>query len=91
MDGKVLVTSSCATVGKGKATSLHLVFSRGETAGIKAYFLARGIHIYTISKPVALIDFAEKGIESVIRVSPHYYNTTEEIDVFLQAVDEWIR
>ena len=27
-----------------------------------------------------MIDMDEKGTESALRISPHYYNTTEEID-----------
>ncbi len=34
-----------------------------------------------------LIDFAEKGVDWVIRISPHYFNTTEELDVLCKILD----
>lgn len=52
----------------------------------KQYFKDKGINVYTISKSAAAIDFAEKGIDWVVRVSSHYYNTEKEIDLLLEAV-----
>jgi selenocysteine lyase/cysteine desulfurase len=37
-----------------------------------------------------LIDMAEKKAESALRVSPHYYNTLEEIDAAIEALNEII-
>jgi selenocysteine lyase/cysteine desulfurase len=36
----------------------------------------------------ATIDFAEKHVEWALRVSPHYYNTYEEIDALVEALQE---
>jgi selenocysteine lyase/cysteine desulfurase len=38
-----------------------------------------------------LLDMTDKGVESAVRFSPHYYNTTEELDAAVEAVDEIIR
>ncbi len=57
-------------------------FSKEQTL---KYFHDRKINIYATSKSSALLD---KGVEWVLRVSPHYYNTVEEIETFLQAVSE---
>lgn len=38
---------------------------------------------------VARIDFPKKGVEWVLRVSPHYYNTVEEIDQLIDALRAW--
>lgn len=35
-----------------------------------------------------LIDMAEKGAESALRLSPHYYNTLEEVDAVIEALHE---
>jgi selenocysteine lyase/cysteine desulfurase len=53
---------------------------------IKKYFYDKGINIYTIAKNSAIIDFTEKEIEWVVRVSPHYYNTETEIHTFIDAL-----
>ena len=36
----------------------------------------------------ALIDMAEKHAESAVRLSPHYYNTLEEVDAAVEALRE---
>ncbi len=36
----------------------------------------------------AVIDFQEKGVEWALRVSPHYYNTKEEIDRLVEVVSK---
>jgi len=36
-------------------------------------------------KNYALLDFTEKNVPWVLRVSPHYYNTTDEIDSFIDS------
>lgn len=35
-----------------------------------------------------LIDFTSKGVDWALRVSPHYFNTEEEIDIFIQTLTE---
>jgi selenocysteine lyase/cysteine desulfurase len=37
-----------------------------------------------------LIDMAEKGAASALRLSPHYYNTLEEVDAAAEALEEII-
>lgn len=58
-----------------------------ETAA-KAYFKEKKINIHTTPKTSALIDFKEKQVEWAVRVSPHYYNTEQELDTFVAAVWE---
>jgi selenocysteine lyase/cysteine desulfurase len=52
----------------------------------KNHFSRSGINIYIMTKVSAVIDFAEKDIEWVVRVSPHYYNTENEIDRFIEVL-----
>ena len=54
----------------------------------KQYFSSKGINIYTTPKSSALIDYEEKGIDWTVRVSPHYYNTEDEIGKFIEAVKQ---
>lgn len=39
---------------------------------------------------VAIIDFGRKGVEGVLRISPHYYNTEAEADQLVAALQEII-
>ena len=48
----------------------------------------RGINTSPSLGWVGLLDFAEKGVSSALRVSPHYYNTAEEVDVLVGAIEE---
>ena len=73
---------------KGKQQCSIITFSiqnRNEMA-TKKYFTDNKINIYTTSKTSAIIDFAQKNVEWVVRVSPHYYNTDKEIDTFVEKV-----
>lgn len=50
--------------------------------------LRRKINVVPSFRNFAVIDFDEKGVEWAIRVSPHYYNTFEEVDLLIKAVEE---
>lgn len=45
-----------------------------------------GINTSSLSLESAVLDFQEKGVEGAIRISPHYYNTVEEVDAAVEAV-----
>lgn len=36
----------------------------------------------------ATLDFEKKGVEWILRISPHYYNTIEEIDFLIEKLSE---
>jgi selenocysteine lyase/cysteine desulfurase len=60
---------------------------QGHTpAGASQYFSDAGINVYTIATSAAIIDFQQKNIDWVVRVSPHYYNTEKEIDRFIDLL-----
>ena len=37
-----------------------------------------------------LLDFTEKGTTSALRISPHYYNTEDEVDAVISSLREII-
>jgi len=51
---------------------------------------ARGINTTGQARIDAIIDYAEKGIDGSLRISPHYFNTEEELSTFVNALDEII-
>ena len=57
---------------------------------IVAELLKRKINVVPSFRNFAVIDFDEKGVKWAIRASPHYYNTFEEIDLFIEAMKEII-
>jgi len=52
--------------------------------------LKRKINAVPSYRAFGIIDFDEKGVKWAIRASPHYYNTVEEIDIFIDAIKEII-
>jgi selenocysteine lyase/cysteine desulfurase len=74
--------------GKEKASIITFSVSGKSPDEVKKYFYAQNINMNTVSRTSAIYDFAEKELEWVARVSPHYYNTEEEIDIFLDALDK---
>ena len=62
-----------------------------EAVGTTATNLKKALSSVKINTSVsprggALIDFTRKGVQEALRISPHYYNTTDEIDVFADAL-----
>ena len=48
----------------------------------------RGINSSVSERQHALYDFTQKGVESALRLSPHYYNTEDEVDEVAAAIEE---
>lgn len=44
------------------------------------------VYFSIASKASALIDFKKKGVDSAVRLSPHYFNTIEEIDTVCDLI-----
>ena len=49
-----------------------------------------GINTSHTGRDSAIFDFEEKGVEQVLRLSPHYYNTEEEIVAFIDTLSRLI-
>lgn len=54
---------------------------------IKALMAGRGINVQVASVVHTRLDLAHRGIDTTVRVSPHYYNTEAEIDLFLNTLE----
>jgi selenocysteine lyase/cysteine desulfurase len=59
-----------------------------DTREIKLALRARGINTSSPHREDAVIDMDEKGASSALRISPHYYNTRQEIDTAVEALEE---
>jgi selenocysteine lyase/cysteine desulfurase len=62
-----------------------------DAAAVKLALRARGINTSAADREDAVIDMDEKGTRSALRVSPHYYNTADEIDAAVAALAELLR
>jgi selenocysteine lyase/cysteine desulfurase len=59
-----------------------------DAAEIKLALRARRINTSSPDRSDAVIDMDEKGAASALRLSPHYYNTREEIDTAVGVLAE---
>ena len=55
---------------------------------IKLALRQRGINTSSPEREDAVIDMDEKRASSALRISPHYYNTKEEVDLAIDALEE---
>ncbi len=53
---------------------------RRHAAELVSSLAEAGISTHVTMRDYAVLDFDDKGVESAVRVSPHYYNTEEEIE-----------
>ncbi|HEX2249527.1 MAG TPA: aminotransferase class V-fold PLP-dependent enzyme [Gemmatimonadales bacterium] len=61
----------------------------GRNAGeVKLALRSRGINTSSPEREDAVIDMDQKSATSALRISPHYYNTKEEIDLFIEALGD---
>jgi selenocysteine lyase/cysteine desulfurase len=59
-----------------------------DSKDIKLALRSRGINTSSPQREDAVIDMDEKRASSALRISPHYYNTKEEIDLAVDALRE---
>lgn len=62
-----------------------------NAAAVKLALRARGINTSSPAREDAVIDMDEKRAASALRISPHYYNTADEIDTALAALAEVLK
>jgi selenocysteine lyase/cysteine desulfurase len=77
--------------GIEKASSVTFYVADSTPEYIVQELRKRKINVVASYRAYGLIDFDEKGVDWVIRVSPHYYNTVSEIDIFIEALKEIIK
>ncbi len=58
---------------------------------VKLALRARGINTSSPGRVDAVIDMDQKGAASALRISPHYYNTADEIDAAVEGLAEVLR
>jgi selenocysteine lyase/cysteine desulfurase len=52
---------------------------------------ARGINTSSQSRIHAVLDYDDKGVDGALRMSPHYFNTAEDLDALVGALEELVR
>jgi selenocysteine lyase/cysteine desulfurase len=93
MREKLTTIDKVKVLDKGPEVSGLVTFtvSGSEPKYIVEELLKRKINVVPSYRAFGVIDFDEKGVEWAIRASPHYYNTMNEIGIFLESIREIIR
>ncbi|MFG3053356.1 aminotransferase class V-fold PLP-dependent enzyme [Kitasatospora sp. NPDC048239] len=74
--------------GPAPAALVTLAVERAQPRPFKAALDARGINSALSFREFAQFDFADKDVQWCLRLSPHYYNTEDEVDTVAGAVAE---
>ena len=79
---KIKDTSDIALMDKGMYLSniITLYHPKWEIAKLMAILDANNVYYSIARKSMAFLDFAQKGVDWALRLSPHYFNTIEEMD-----------
>lgn len=62
-----------------------------DPASLVQSLRAQGINTSLSMRDYAILDFDDQGVEAAVRISPHYYNTEEEIEAVVAGVAELTR
>jgi len=62
-----------------------------DAADLKLRLRERGINTSSSDRDDGVLDMDEKRATTVLRFSPHYYNTTDELAAAVEVLGELIR
>jgi len=74
--------------GRDKCAIVTAMFEGRDAREIVNELKARKINTTSSLKWYGLLDFSSRGVEAALRISPHYYNTEEEVDAALAGIRE---
>ena len=69
--------------GAERSAIVTIATAGHDPARLTSSLRVQGINTSLSTRDYAVLDFDDKGVEAAVRVSPHYYNTEEEIDAFV--------
>jgi selenocysteine lyase/cysteine desulfurase len=74
--------------GRERCAIVTFTVARRPAEVVHAELGRRGINSSVSYRDYALYDFTEKAVDACVRLSPHYYNTEEEVGTVIAAVRE---
>lgn len=77
--------------GSQKCAIVSLAFHDVDAANVVQALRNQGINTSSASRSASVIDMDDKKINSILRISPHYYNTREEIDACGDALKDFMK
>ena len=77
--------------GKTRCAIVTVSFDRVPAQDIVNHLRSRHINAVASLREYGQLDFGDKGVDAAVRLSPHYYNTEEEVDAAAYEIDEYVR
>ncbi|MEV6976085.1 aminotransferase, partial [Kitasatospora sp. NPDC093806] len=77
--------------GPAPAALVTLAVAGWQAEPFKAALDARGVNSALSFREFAQFDFGDKEVDWCLRLSPHYYNTEEEVDQVADVVGRLVR
>nr|WP_283805199.1 aminotransferase class V-fold PLP-dependent enzyme [Bradyrhizobium sp. CCH1-B1] len=75
-------------LGRDRAAIVSFAVRGLASEAIRSELTQRAINV-SVSKPNStLLDASARNLPTVLRVSPHYYNSEDEIDLFVDALND---
>ena len=72
-------------LGRNPSAIVSFSVAGVEAEAVKAKLAAQGINVSISSPSSTLLDALARHLPTLVRASPHYYNTEEEIDTLVEA------
>ncbi len=76
--------------GKKQSSIITVEIPGRQPEHILSHLRSKNINTSISSRSSALIDYDAKGVTWGVRISPHYYNTEEEVGILIRALHEII-
>jgi selenocysteine lyase/cysteine desulfurase len=90
--GRLAVLPGARVLDRGgtRCAIVTVAFRGHDPAVLSDRLRARRINANVSLREYAVIDFDEKGVAGAIRLSPHYYNSAEEVETVATALAELV-
>ncbi len=76
--------------GENQCAIVSVGFDQHQPENLMKKLREEKINTSSASRTAGVIDMRSKGVDSILRISPHYYNTIKEIDKLLETLDRII-
>jgi selenocysteine lyase/cysteine desulfurase len=73
-------------IGPNQSSIITVEMKRCQSQDVLQTLRKENVNTSIGTKGFALIDFETKNVEWALRISPHYYNTEEEIEILISAL-----
>jgi selenocysteine lyase/cysteine desulfurase len=77
--------------GRSRCAIVTVAFDGVDAQEIVSHLRSRGINAVASLREYGQLDFGDKGVEAAVRLSPHYYNTEDEVDDAAFEIEEYVR